>query len=87
MQQFINGFQTLVFLKIWLQIGELKILILKKEIAVLCLIFVILQEFHMLLGQMDWMKYKNKDYELIWELLYMTPLKIGLSKLLCVCSK
>ena len=59
---------------------ELIILTLKRQTAVFCLLSVIPQEFHMLPGQMDFLKYRKKILEPISERLYMIPLKTGLPK-------
>ena len=84
MQYFVTGFLNLILLIIWLQIGKLNILILKWQFAVLCSIFVIIQELHMLLVQPDLLKYKINFLEPIWQSFYMIPLKIGLSKYICL---
>ena len=70
---------NLVLLNIWLQIEELNVSTLKWQIAVVCSVFVTLREPHMLLGQMDLLKYKNKILEPIW-CFYLILLKTGLFK-------
>ena len=60
-EYFTTGFQKLVLLNILLHIEELNNITLKWQIAVVCLIIVILQELHKLLGQMDLLKYKKQS--------------------------
>ena len=60
---FRHSISNLVLLKNSLQSEEPNVLILKWQLAVLFLIFVILQQTHMLPGQMDSLKYKIKTLE------------------------
>ena len=66
----------MVFFNIWLLIEVLNILVLRKQIAVLCIFFSSLQDFYMILGQRDLLKYRIKVLELSWECLYLIPSKL-----------
>ena len=57
-QCFNTSFQISVLLNMLWQIGELNTFILKRQNAVLCLLFVFLRELHILPRQMNFLKYK-----------------------------
>ena len=76
---FIFGFLNLVHLKIQSLVKETNILFLRRKVDMLCLIIVLLQELHLLLGQMDLLKYKKNLGFYLRKFLHDTP-ENGLSK-------
>ena len=80
--------KILVFLSIWSQREELKILIPKWQIAVISLKIDTPQDHHMLLGQVNLLKWKIKILEPIWDCFNMMLLKTGLFNFkFCLCAR